>query len=173
MKIVVAGIYRSGSTWLFNAVRLLLISEGVNIKSYFYGSEPDTPEQFHVIKTHTYSQGLFDEAGIVITSYRNYKDIEKSMKAQLKKGLPVEFENAGNYKELDTFIRWLLKWNRKTLYMMEYDKFIEDPKEIVRDLYECLRLKNADIDEVYEQLCDMKSPEEGYDPVTLLTSTHP
>lgn len=174
MNIIVAGIYRSGSTWLFNAVRLLMLSEGhtVNSKFFAYPLEDNFDKDCNIIKVHYYYPELFQKADIVITSYRNYKDIIKSMKAQNEKGLDPQFANAGNWQDLDEFIGWLLRWNMKSRYMMEFDDLINNKRKVVEDLHIALKLTKASVEDVLEQLQNMKPPKVGLDKETLLTSTH-
>jgi len=172
MKIVIAGIYRSGSTWLYNAVRLLMKSEGYNVKGYFKGWGIDPNYDVHIIKTHAFYKDLASEADFVITSYRNHKAIALSMKRQKERGVHEDFVNATKHKDLDKFLRWLLEWNMYACYMMEYEKFTRNPRKIIKDLYKVLECKKANIDDVYNQVMALTSPEEGYNEVTLLTETH-
>lgn len=182
MNILIAGIYRSGSTWLFNAVRLLCIESGLNTQGLFIWWTKDVECECHVIKTHaTYTDKEMEAEGFkpdfVITSTRDKEDIINSMKNQRKIGLENEFNNAGNYEDIETFISWLQYWghHEKHVYQMDY----EDLKnkrimKILTGLNQALslNLNTEQLRNVERQLDELVPPKQGLNKITLLTSTH-
>ena len=179
MKILVAGIYRSGSTWLFNAVRLLAKKKLKESYSGFILWELQESD-CHVIKTHAFYQD--EELGfvpdVVLTSFRNKGEIRQSMKRQLEKGLEEQFKNAGNFKELDVFLGWLSSWRNHPSHKYEMSfKDLESKRiiSILKDLNEALdfNLKFGTLLDVALELNELTPPSKGFDSVTLLTPTHP
>ena len=80
--ILIAGMYRSGSTWLFNAVRMFLeLKYG---KENVYGCyitdyKREDERQFHVVKTHEYIQEIAEAADLIVLSERDFPGIAASM----------------------------------------------------------------------------------------------
>lgn len=79
--ILVAGMFRSGSTWLYNVVRVYLEN---NFPDNVYGcfvTDYDQQNQccYHVVKSHEFSTELSNKASLIVLSERDYKDIAKSM----------------------------------------------------------------------------------------------
>lgn len=78
---ICAGIPRSGSTWLYNAARLLLqIASGPEqvhgawIDQY----EPANPARWHVVKIHNPDEALAWRGKCILTSRRDLRDIAAS-----------------------------------------------------------------------------------------------
>jgi len=176
MRVVVAGIYRSGSTWMFNAVRLLLESEGYEVNGFFRGegdwTEDWETDKANVLKVHAFYPYLVKEAEYVITTYRPYEDIVESMKKQREIGVKPQFENAGAHEDIAEFLSWLAQWNVVSDYCMEFDDLIKRPLKVLRKLKIALELKKANVNKVAEQLRELKPPKEGGDELTMLTNTH-
>ena len=82
-KIVLCtGMPRSGSTWLFNAVRLLLQSEAAEVCSYWKGDfdalkflRSAGPEKILLLKIHRHSPVLEKKAAVIFYSIRDIRDV--------------------------------------------------------------------------------------------------
>ena len=79
--ILCAGIPRSGSTWTYNATRLLL--EAKHPAATVYGCwiadyDPSRNANFHVVKIHECNDQLAIQARAIITSHRDLRDIAAS-----------------------------------------------------------------------------------------------
>jgi len=77
--VVCAGMYRSGSTWLYNTVRLALLKAGFSVyadteSKYDAKGEAD----WHVVKTHVFREDLRKKAGLVIMTKRDLRDVAAS-----------------------------------------------------------------------------------------------
>ena len=180
MNILIAGIYRSGSTWLYNAVRFLTEEAGHSTQGTFALWERSDDYEYHVIKTHyPYSyERLRMKPDIIITSVRNREGIINSMKAQRKKGLDPRFKNAGQYEQIDMYFEWLDYWRKEEGHIYEMDFEDLENKRIMKILYELDSVLGLDLDafqlsNVELRLAEMKAPLNGFDHETLLTPTHP
>lgn len=179
MNIYVAGIYRSGSTWLFNAVRLIAIESGKTVSSGFIWSEIDSNAEIKVIKTHFFYDDfeLPFEPDLIVTSVRPKDEIETSMIKQRVKGLEPQFANAGAFEDIEEFFNWLNRWrdHSKHVYEMIYADLEQNKcSKIVRELCYSLNIELtfAQIESVCNKLSNLQPPKEGFDSVTLLTPTH-
>lgn len=78
--ILCAGINRSGSSWLFNAVRLLhgeggLVAHSAWIDEY----QPTDPRPIHIVKVHTETPALEILQPVIFTTRRDLRDIAASL----------------------------------------------------------------------------------------------
>ena len=82
--IIAAGFYRSGSTWQFNALRVIceLHFGKDNVYSCFSDHySPETrAEPIHIVKIHKWNEELARQADLVFTTHRNMEDVKGSMK---------------------------------------------------------------------------------------------
>lgn len=168
MIIVVAGIYRSGSTWLFNALRLLMEEEGLSPKSYFAGDYGYREEENAIVKAHSYYPELMADSDFIFTSIRKKADIRKSMEEVNKRGVAKDYENAGNPEGIDQYWEWLITWNRNSNYMMNFEDMITDKELVLNDLKNITGFKGN----VLDKLNELTAPKVGHDPVTFLGETH-
>jgi len=177
MTIYIAGIYRSGSTWLFNAVRLLVIQAGFKTDSGFIWWTLDEEAECKVIKTHSFydNEILHHAPDFIVTSRRERSQIIGSMDALIERGLDPQF--IMHPEKIDEYFAALSRWERhpKHVYQMDFeDLHKKNTIKILKDLNRALglTLKLRHILAVNKQLAQLKSPAESYDPITLLTSTH-
>ena len=81
LKILIAGIKRSGSTLVYNMARLLAIETGGAV---WAGSWEDYEERaiprydHHIIKIHHYDRELADSADAIVTTRRSLYDVARS-----------------------------------------------------------------------------------------------
>lgn len=78
-RILVAGMPRSGSTWLYNAARLVLSRRGEVYGCWVDDYRPDHAAACHLIKLHSFDPGLAGDAGAVLTSRRHLCGIARSL----------------------------------------------------------------------------------------------
>lgn len=173
MRIVVAGIYRSGSTFLYNVIRETLKEVDADYIAGFEdsGSWHDHNRKHEVIKSHKFYKSLARTADKVFTSWRNIEDIKASMdRINDLEG----YHNAASSEDLDRYIRWLLKWQHYSHYLMDYSKLeIGRHKDIIQDCIKILGIKDPpEANTIYENVMSLRPPEEGRDPTTLLHADH-
>lgn len=79
--IVVAGMYRSGSTWLYNATRFLAMEAGNRVYSCWvsdFSIEQAAHAELVVVKIHDMSDALATRAWRIVTCYRDLRDVARS-----------------------------------------------------------------------------------------------
>ena len=152
--IVVAGMGRSGSTWLFNAVRLLHLQRRQPVYGYWIGdfdikrfvlSRPDNG--IVLLKTHGFHPVIARHAALVFYSIRDLRDLLASRKRMwnhdfetLMQSLAVELEETAP------------AWEARAAYTMRYETMVEDPASVLEDLALILGLSPQLIGEVQAHL---------------------
>ena len=170
--ILTTGLKRSGSTWLYNATRLIL--ENLVEESVASGWIDDMGELGQltqgVVKLHDPNELLRDRADFVFHSHRDLRDIAASL--QRKFGIQAKLATVAAVVEDDLF------WSACADLTVSYEQIVGQPEVIVGKLYNCLGVvpTAAQIDEVVNTLAALQSPSEQdearYDPVTLLHKQH-
>jgi len=143
MLILSAGIYRSGSTWMFNVARKL---------------RPDA----EVVKVHGPHEDR--ECDMVLTSRRD----PVTMMASL-----VRFGCKDPWHDLSESLRFYRHWSKhpKLAYDMSFEDMVADKPKTVRELATALG-STMDPEEVLSMVEAMKPPPEGIDPLTNLHWNH-
>ena len=130
--VVCAGIPRSGSTWLYNAARLLLTAtagdaaavHGAWIEHY----EPSNGARFHVVKIHEPDEALAWRAKAILTSRRDLRDIAASA---WKRSWISDEPSALAF--VDSVIRQHQFWQQRCAFQMVYERMHAEPRaELVR-----------------------------------------
>lgn len=79
MRIVCAGMHRSGSTWLFNVLRMMFLEKNVPIYSCFENKyDPKNNALFHIVKVHKFKESIQKDADFIFTTCRDLRDIAAS-----------------------------------------------------------------------------------------------
>ncbi len=173
------GMYRSGSTWLYNAVRLLVgdcYGTFVHKASdYDKGNE----KEIHLIKCHKYLEWIKQDATFIVSIYRPLSEVKQSMERRAlvaTKG----FTNETRTDLFDIYHHNAMLWILEADHVVSYECMIKDPVTELRLLLNSMYAKNLPVksytdkqlEEIAEQLRNMKVPESGHDPVTLLHENH-
>ena len=174
--IVCAGRGRSGSTLMYNMVRLLLIEAFGRDKVYGsthlkYNKNDNRP--YHVVKIHHHDQYLWDKADMVFSTHRD----EKGQKLSFWKHQKLMKGKNLNDKELTDFIAYdysrYLKWashpNFKETF--EFDNLINSKPLIIQLLCNIFNV-NVSIEKVIQKLDSLKLPKKGLDIESCLTPHH-
>lgn len=165
-KIIIAGFYRSGSTWLFNAVKQILI----NAKQPF--SQINTFLPMHSIlndnakfELYKYHDFIETNADFIFTSTRNLEQCKKSY----QKCFPSKQTDISWWKlAMENYNRWNVISN----YEMKYEDLKLDKLKIIIEISNILGLKVCAMS-VLKELEKIKPPTENeYDPNTLLFRNH-
>lgn len=174
--ILIAGFYRSGSTWQYNAVRLLFESSGESVYAcYIDDCNPECQlakeSMTHIIKIHNYEQWLFNQADVVLITYRDIESITYSMK------------RIGMNRIINNLIIYFSVWQRNIFPLAHYTTFYRNIKdeafvELCRlsEVVDCER-DHDQLIEIRNKLDNLKEPagesfDSCYDPVTLLHPKH-
>jgi hypothetical protein len=175
MRIICAGMVRSGSTILFNIVRLLYEHKcgasnvyGCWIKQY----DKNDPRHVHIVKIHKYNEKLIDNDTLVITSRRDIRDVAASLmrKGWIRDGIIPSIE-----KVLDKYVAWY----QHSIYDMSYEDMCQNRVEIIKEIAVALKLEisNSDVHKINEHIKSLSYWSEGkrtrvYNEITLFHKHH-
>jgi hypothetical protein len=165
-KIICAGCHRSGSTWLYNAVRLIAKSTGKEVYACFATTyDADNPAEIHVVKCHNFHKFLQD-VDLVFTTKRDLRDIAASAH---RRGL-ITFKDVLPY--LHRIINLEYKpWRQYTSLEIPYEELVEDKKAYIKKLSEIMEIQ-VNVDEIHEAIENLAIPEKEFDPITQLHPNH-
>ena len=162
-KILCAGMHRSGSTWLFNAIRLIYICNNDSVYSYFF-SEYDPKEgqnaSIHVAKTHQFNDVLTTrDYDYIFTTCRDLRDLAASA---VRKGM---IDN--RTRPIIKFLRKVLSeeydaWSCYSDMEIVYEEMMENDIEIIKKIAQFL---NIDVDpaSVSRAVNSLPFPKKGED----------
>lgn len=161
--IVIAGIKRSGSTWMYNAVRLILKHAGYSVagggEQHF---DPNCEADYQIVKVHPFRPELARAADYVFISDRDYDEIRVSWKG-------FSGEVLTDVK-LKSWIKWLCQWREYSCYEMWYFDMAIDPMECLSTIH---RKLFGDPVDILTELEAIRPPTDAdYDPETLLFKNH-
>jgi hypothetical protein len=178
MKLIVcAGRSRSGSTLLYNMVRLTVqtIKGKVYARSHRHFKKSNN-NKFQITKIHDYDRYFYNNANYVFTCHRDEKDQRKSIinfRKQIKNKTLSE-------KELNEFIKYDLrrykKWKQNTNFSHDFsfDRLVNDKIGCIKKICKVLGFNPNDnqIDKIIKSLNEIKMPDKKYDPETCMTYNH-
>ncbi|UPT62224.1 MAG: sulfotransferase [Hyphomonadaceae bacterium JAD_PAG50586_4] len=174
--IVCGGGERSGSTWQYNAVRAL---HGAGVYGAWIDDyEPGRAEAVHVIKAHTPTATANLPADVILTAYRDLRDVVGSM-------MRMEWLDLADVAAIDAFLdRYLTAqeaWRQRAAYIMKYEDMVAQPRAELARLAVALDISltaNA-LDAALDMVSAIKPAEATpagattrYDPETLLHAGH-
>ena len=175
--IVAAGMPRSGSTWQFNALRLLLESSGQGIYSFWiedWDSEKARHAQSLLVKIHEISPMLAWASWRCFTCHRDLRDIAVSA---------ADLARADGYKvDIVPMMQETRKahefWRRVSVLDIPYEQVVADPEAILKELEAFIEISIAEVE--VQHICQsLKSLSDGdapsgspHNPVTLLHRKH-
>lgn len=171
VSIVVAGMRHSGSTALFNLIRLALDQEGI---AYTAGYSENAEHQqafeqtkfLKLIKTHEFRDDIAHAKSIVITTRRDLRDTVASAKRRRF----AMMDRVGGEVEYAKYNRALHDiWLPCSDYVFEYERFMSAPIEEIRKLLEFLGLEQAEAEGLHKAVSAL--PTDQYQK-TLLSPTH-
>ena len=134
MIYVCAGMYRSGSTWLYNAARIILQHAGVSDLGAGWISERDTILRHRnaLIKLHSYDSDLAAQADVVLTSHRDLRDVAASLFRKFKMEFSIDpiIETMHDYS----------CWSKIAAYDLQYENLLVDKLAELRKIAAVLKL---------------------------------
>ncbi|MFO7562462.1 MAG: hypothetical protein R6X02_07450 [Enhygromyxa sp.] len=172
--IIAAGAYRSGSTWLYNALRLALELAGREVYGSFYDLTYDSENQarFHVIKVHRFEEEVLEASRLVFTSIRDPRDIAASA---VRRGLIEPTVEAVESFVEEAVVDGFERWRPHATMVLRYEQLAAGGStQYLRQILEAL----APFDvgsvspEQLEQRLDALRPGAQYDRTTLLWPNH-
>ena len=175
MIYVCAGMYRSGSTWLYNAVRLVLEEAGVVDLSAGWIAERSKilTHKNAVLKIHEFDAHLAVKENIVLTAHRDLRDIAASLQRK--------FKNFSMETVRET-VEWHAQWARVAVYDLRYENLLTDRMAELRKVAAHLRLPTAATEKLPyeailqklegERFTEKRSTAQRFDAVNLLHDGH-
>lgn len=168
-RIVIGSMIRSGSTWVYNAARILAEQAGLDVyaeRAEFY--DPTNPAMLHVVKAHVFDESLLPAT--VVTTIRDMRDAVAS--AVRLKLLPYDtYENFGLtrlYSNINTrVVLPALLWTPHALHVIRYEDMVVDKPAALQSLAQSLFPETKfNIPEIAQQLEDLVTadnpPSYGY-----------
>lgn len=155
--ILAAGMPRSASTWLYNAVRLL-ISRLPGMDQQFscgwIGDWRQIPRRrIMLIKVHDYHKQLVEQASCILYSYRDVRD---AIASSLRKfGQPPTLEVA------DEYLSQYEKWTGVADFVMRYETMLEDRTGMVMQIARQLGIADTDPDGITAAIAELGYRSEG------------
>ena len=169
MRIVIAGLYRSGSTWLFNVVRLICQQHGT-VYSCFgdkYEAYEAMKYDFQVVKVHKFDE-IWIKDSVILTSWRPWREVRKSMIRLRQQG---HTGNKTQHIRLVSFIEDLARWNCHNNYMMHFEDIYTRPYGVINDVSAAIGLE-CNTRKIFNKVSKIKPPSKGVDNKTLLHAGH-
>jgi hypothetical protein len=156
--ILAAGMPRSGSTWLYNALRLLL-GDDPDLVAGWVDDVAGRQAAILLVKVHD-PYDLAERTDLIFTTYRPLPDVAASLG---RMGWPNDMTAMQRVKAQREF------WAPRSNCDIAYSDIVESPAETVSRIAGVLGVANKNI---AGQLLTMKEPATGYDPVNLLHHGH-
>ena len=174
--VVCAGLPRSGSTWLYNAARLILerSGDGAVLGAWIDDLDPASDDaraaRHIVVKTHAHDPDLAARADAVLMSHRDLPEIAASMR---RVGFVDRDEEA--LDAIDAALAHAEAWERDARVRIGYDEIVSRPRAAVALIARALGVDLAE-DDAASIARDIPREAPGgadaYDPVTLLHPNH-
>ena len=152
-----AGMPRSGSTWLYNALRLLLDSP--DLVAGWIDDIADSDAESILIKLHEPSE-LAERADLIFTTHRPLAEIHASL---ARMGWP------NGPATMQTIEAQRAFWAPRSSLDIDFADILDAPERTVARIAAVLGCDDAG---VVEKLDGLKMPASGYDPVNLLHVGH-
>ncbi len=176
MLYVCAGMTRSGSTWVYNAVRMLLEKAGCPDLAAGWIAEKEKllTHRNAVVKTHAFDDGLAGGADVVLVSHRDLRDVVASLHRMFQMEVSVTTVRGAylNY----------VKWAEIAAYDLHYEHLLTNKLSELRAIAAVLKLSPPTLENLpYETILREidrqaytaeRATELGHDAVNLLHHGH-
>lgn len=167
---------RSGSTWLFNAVRQILKTSGAPDLAGGYGGQMKEllTHRTPIIKVHPFDAELAAMADVVLTAHRDLRDVAASMQRHYEIGFSTVLVNY--------WVRDHTRWAQCAAYDLHYENLLVDKLAEVKKIAAVLKLPSQILEQLpYEAILREIEGEKfekpfsestAYDAVNLLHKGH-
>lgn len=158
---------RSASTWLYNTIRLILISKYEEITCGWIGDRCiPIHTNCELIKIHKYDPKLVDASSFIFYSFRDVRDAMAS--AQRK------FNHTPSMQQCDDFLMQYKMWTSVATFIMKYEDIMNDQISTIKEISKILDISvNPFI--IHAELKKIRfngQPTDKYDSCTLLHQNH-
>ncbi len=170
--ITCAGMRRSGSTWLFNAIRGILTVKNHKFQSFFLSPNIATPNKdgVQIIKLHHFSEEIKNSSKYVFTTVRDIRDIAASAvrrKTLSNNDFVYRNYNGSDWGTLENFLeeetKFYYDWKTYSNFEINYKCILYERVDLLVKISNILQLKLtlSEIDNVLEFMNSLKLPEKG------------
>lgn len=174
-RILCCGMIRSGSTWLYNVVRLMVKYKTGSVYAKWCQQYKNTNKNdWHVVKIHGYQPDLITDNTKVITTHRDLRDIIASASVS-----PVTFghdtKQPGSIKNrLTRIISYHEKYMTHNPMDICYEKMIVDKPTTIKRIAEYIGfdLTSEEIARIHNDVEGLVIPRDSSDTITLLHPGH-
>jgi len=172
--IVSAGAPRSGSTALFNILRLLLEQEGGALTTGWIHDLADPLEATVLVKVHRWEPALAKRANIALTCHRDLREVARSLArvGRLRNGLEI-------FDQFGEIVYRHLQWKANAAIDVSYENITNNLSATVMAIARLLGInKNlVDSDAIAKQIYEITPPvtlpeSQPHDLKTLLHKNH-
>lgn len=160
MKVICAGPHRSGSTWLYNATRLILDPAYACFHRHY---DPENPAENHVIKIHGYKK---IESDFILMSSRNWIDVTTSA---VRMGI-TKISEIEEFVERE-FLKNFLPWQSVADLVVDYEEMISDKPGQIKRIAEKLGVDVNPV-QIHQKVESLVPPTSGRDILTHLHANH-
>lgn len=176
MVYICAGMFRSGSTWLYNAARVSLTHANIQGLAGGWVSEKDRllAQENSIVKIHLFDPALAATKGIILTSHRDLRDVAASLRRK--------FQVPSIMDKLREAVENHALWERLAAFDLRYENLLTDRMRELRRVAGALGLPAATVaslpyDAILreiegEKFSDQRLAAEGHDKVNLLHAGH-
>lgn len=167
LRIACAGCRRSGSTWLYNSVRLAQLLTGRSVHAVFSNRyDPSNYSDVHIIKCHEYRENIAGIVNKVMISKRDFRDIAASA---VRFGLiPQSWPAIRDF--LDNEAEAFDRWSHLATIVVPYEDIVRNPEDCLKSICEASDLLSPPTPEEIKTY--MPEPGSVYDPITKLWPNH-
>ncbi|HQF31086.1 MAG TPA: hypothetical protein PLJ34_06540 [Hyphomicrobiales bacterium] len=169
--IVAAGMPRSGSTWLFNAARLLLEAAGKPAHAAWVEDyDPADPAGHHLVKVHFESHLTF-EPDVTLTTWRPFEECLASLVRMRWLDTDAEAIRSRYRHQKDVYDHWAARTDCE----IDFADIVGAPEAAIAGIAEALAVPAdaAARRRIAAALAALAAPESGpYDKTTLLHPGH-
>lgn len=151
-----AGMKRSGSTWLFNAARVLLeqqLEDASGLSAGWIDDVQHLPrKQMNLWKLHEYDQDLVDQSDIILFCFRDLRDVLASQERK--------FGSKPSLSSAKALVDSHQAWQAEADLTLKYEDMISNTAQALGDLAQVLNVTAAGLGDIEHEITalDFDSP---------------
>lgn len=155
--ILAAGMVRSGSTWVYNALRLILSScpevRGDFSCGWWGEWKYVIPKRYMLMKIHEFDRKFIDKATLVVYSFRDIRDV---MASSLRK-----FGYIQSIEDADYLVNLHEQWMSVADFVISYESILSQKREVIDALAGILGVYDIDPTKVERQIDSLSYEDPG------------
>ena len=177
-----AGLRRSGSTWLFNVVRIILNKKFNSVKSIFASNNKDITDQ-DLIKIHHFNESIANKSKLIFITIRDFREVvascirrnaanESNSQITNDSGYVIDFENLNDIKDFLNREKTNFElWKSRANLIIPFHYMQTNKAKTIRTIANEIKIEINE-QEILEEVESLKVPEKLCDPTTFLWANH-